>query len=363
MVKSLATTGRFDHPVLAAESWWLREDRLTFPSQRGTAARARIGATHTAVSATSARTPRPLLITGGNGTLGVAFGRLARERGLPHLRLGRRDLDITDGPAVQRWLRTVRPWAVVNSAGWVRVDDAEHDPAGCMRDNADGAECLAQSCAELGIPLVTFSSDLVFGGSPASRPLVESDPVDPCNTYGRSKADAERRVLHAAPDALVIRSSAFFGDWDDWNFVSRTLATLHSGGRASAPNDAVVSPTYVSDLGHAVLDLLIDGERGVWHVANRGALSWLELAQLAAEQAGLDASRIDPCTGPDIGWHAPRPAFAALASERATLLGGLDDALARYTRSRAWERVARLYPDTHITGLPHESAASTLSMR
>jgi dTDP-4-dehydrorhamnose reductase len=160
-----------------------------------------------------------------------------------------------------------------------------------------------------------------------------------------------------------VRSSAFFGDWDDWNFVSRTLATLHCGARALAPNDAVVSPTYVSDLGHAVLDLLIDGASGIWHVANAGALSWLELAQLAADHAGLDASRIDACSGPDIGWHAPRPAFAALSSERASLLPPLDDALSRYTRSRAWERVAHMYLDSQINPLPQSPAASTLSMR
>ena len=360
MVRALATKGHYDHPALVAEPWWKRSDRLAFPPRRGTAPRSSIDVPLTAGGA--ARVPRPLLIAGGNGTLGQAFGHLARERGLPYLSLSRRDLDINDTDVAMRWLRTVRPWAVVNGAGWVRVDDAERDPDGCMRDNADGAECLAIACAELGIPFVTFSSDLVFGGS-ALRPYVESDAPDPCNIYGRSKVDAERRVLSAAPGSLVVRSSAFFGDWDDWNFVSRTLATLHCGARALAPSDAVVSPTYVRDLGHAVLDLLIDGESGIWHVANAGALSWLELAQLAADHAGLDPSRIDACNGADIGWHAPRPSFAALTSERATLLPPLDDALARYTRSRAWERVAHMFLDSHTKHLPHASAASSLSMR
>lgn len=227
-----------------------------------------------------------------------------------------------------------------------------------MRINADGAECVAQACCDAGIPFVTFSSDLVFGSDNA-RPFVESDSVDPRNVYGHSKAEAERRVLAISRDALVVRSSAFFGDWDDWNFVSRTLATVHAGGRAIAPTDAVVSPTYVTDLGHAVLDLLIDGARGVWHVANAGAVTWLELAQQAAERAGLDGSMIERCQSIDIGWSAPRPAYAALGSERATLLGSLDDALKRYARSRAWTRVARTHAAT-LTGKPN---VPTLSMR
>ncbi|HYW33496.1 MAG TPA: sugar nucleotide-binding protein [Gemmatimonas sp.] len=368
MVRALAATGQYDHPVLTAESWWKRTDRLAYPPHRGTTPRVSVdpGMIRT-TGAPRATSPRPLLITGGSGTLGVAMGRLAKERGLRHIRTGRQDLDITDESVITEWIDSTRPWAVVNTAGWVRVDDAEGDPDACMRSNVEGAECIARACARAGIPFVTFSSDLVFGGDPTDsagggdthRPLVESDRVDPLNVYGRSKVEAERRVLAAAPDALVVRSSAFFGDWDDWNFVSRTLASLHAGNRAVAPTDAIVSPTYVTDLGHAVLDLLIDGESGVWHVANAGAFTWLELVQHAAERAGLDPERIDPCQGADIGWSAPRPAYAALTSERATLLGSLDNALARYARSRAWERVARAHPDAFI----HKSAASTLSVR
>ncbi|MGI4881446.1 MAG: hypothetical protein ACRYG4_28625 [Janthinobacterium lividum] len=38
-----------------------------------------------------------------------------------------------------------------------------------------------------------------------------------------------------------------------------------------------MSPTYIPDLVDATLDLLIDGEVGVWHLSNPGRVSWLEL--------------------------------------------------------------------------------------
>ncbi len=71
-----------------------------------------------------------------------------------------------------------RPWAVINAAGYVRVADAEGDPERCFRENAEGALILAQACADLGIPFITFSSDLVFDGR-LGRPYRESDPVTP----------------------------------------------------------------------------------------------------------------------------------------------------------------------------------------
>src|SRR5678815_5167077 len=99
------------------------------------------------------------------------------------------------------------PWALVNTAGYVLVDEAEANASLCQRENDTGPVCLAKACASRGLPLVTFSSDLVFDGE-KSEPYVESDAPSPLNVYGTSKADAEERVLEELPGALVIRTSA-----------------------------------------------------------------------------------------------------------------------------------------------------------
>jgi dTDP-4-dehydrorhamnose reductase len=338
LIRALASGARYEHPALAAEPWWTRADRLEYPSRRGTLA-------HSPLSApaiiTSPRPPRrPLLVVGAAGTLGVAFRRLARQRGLVAVALTRQELDITDAAAIAAQLDTVRPWAIVNAAGWVRVDDAEHQRDACTRANVAGAEALAHAAAARDLPFCTFSSDLVFGGS-VSRPFLESDRTAPANWYGQSKALAERRVRRAHEGALVVRTSAFFGDWDDHNFVTRALARVQQGEETLAPHDAVVSPTYVTDLVHGALDLLIDGERGIWHLANVGACSWFDLARTAARIAGLDHAAVQPCRSREIGWVAPRPAYSVLGSERATLLAPLEEALTRHLRARAWERLSR----------------------
>jgi dTDP-4-dehydrorhamnose reductase len=213
------------------------------------------------------------------------------------------------------------------------VDDAEREHERCRRENAIGPAVLAEACAERGISLVTFSSDLVFDGK-GRRPYVESDPVGPLNVYGRTKAEAETRVLELFPSALVIRTSAFFGPWDMHNFVTIALRLLSAGEPFTAADDAVVSPTYVPDLVNASLDLLIDGERGVWHLANVGALTWLELARRAAALGGVGRGRLIGCPTAALGLAAPRPAYTALGSERGTLLPDLDDALRRYGHER-----------------------------
>ena len=222
---------------------------------------------------------------------------------------------------------------MANTAGYVRVDDAEREAERCRRENADGPAGLAEACARQGIGLVTFSSDLVFDGA-LGRPYVESDPVNPINVYGRTKAEAERRVVAANPAALIVRTSAFFGPWDAYNFVAIALRELAAGRPFVAMSDGVASPTYVPDLVHTSLDLLIDGERGVWHLANVGAVSWLDFARHAAALAGVPTDRLVGRPTAELGLAAPRPPTTPLASERGTLLPPLEDALERFVEER-----------------------------
>jgi len=317
MVRGLATEGTWHHPVLETPGWWAR------PECRPYGVGTRVPAATTAAA-------RPIVVTGATGTLGRAFARVCEERGLAFRLLRRGELDIADPASVARALDALRPWAVVNTAGYVRVDDAEADAARCLRENTTGAARLAAACAERGIALATFSSDLVFDGA-ATCPYVESDAPAPLCVYGTSKLEAEREVLAAHPDALVARTSAFFGPWDRYNFLYAVASTLREGRVFRAPADGVVSPTYVPDLVHASLDLLVDGERGVWHLANVGAVSWADFARLGAVRCGLDPALVEDCETSALGFAAKRPRYSVLDSERARLLPSLDDAIARFT--------------------------------
>lgn len=276
------------------------------------------------------KTARPLLIAGATGKLGQAFARMCDLRGLPYYLLSRHEMDITDRMAVEVALQETRPWAVINATGYARVDDAERKNDVCRASNVEGPALLAKACAHYGISLLSFSSALVFDGAQDERPYVESDTVAPLNAYGRSKAEMEMRVFKTLPAALVVRTGPLFGQSDDSNFVTSALRALEQGQTFAAADDALVSPTYLPDLVHTALDLLIDGESGLWHLANRGAMTWADLARQAANLHGLDASRVEGRPQESLGWKAPRPRFSAIESERAWLMPPLEDALARY---------------------------------
>jgi dTDP-4-dehydrorhamnose reductase len=329
MLRDLAAGREHEHPVLDSPGWWRRLDRLCYtPVARRTHA---LPATIQGVRVKGERS-RALVITGANGTLGKAFARICKQRGLSYHLLTRQEMDIADPASVNEALEQYQPWAVINAAGYVRVDDAEREPELCYRENALGPETLAAACARRRVALLTFSSDLVFGGTKRS-PYIESDAPAPLNVYGSSKAQAEKRVLEELPAALVVRTSAFFGPWDEHNFVAAALSSLSEGRIFPAADDLYVSPTYVPDLVQASLDLLIDGECGIWHLANSGEVTWAELARRVATLSGLDASRVEALSEKSLKLIAPRPVYSALGSERGPLLlPSLEDALSRYLR-------------------------------
>lgn len=321
MVRALAAGQRPAHPFLASPGWWRRSVRLTYPARRIERA------TTTRIRRSSVTTPAPILITGAAGMLAQAFTQDCRRRGLAFQALRRHQLDIVDRAAVEAALERFRPWAVINAAGSGPAPDAEVDPERCQRDNCAGAGIVAELCARHGVGLLALSSDLVFDDVRRVQ-HVESDTVAPRSLFGSSKAAAEARILETHPGALVIRSGPCFGSLDGRCFAAVILQVLAAGRRLFCANDNRVSATYLADLVHAALDLLIDGERGIWHLANDGPLTWAEIARHTARAAGFDPGAVIGCPAADLAGECP--AHSALASERGQILPPLHSALSRY---------------------------------
>lgn len=323
------------HPILQVPGWWKRPQRFVYGIAVDENGEATPRSTRDQVS--FRREPfngvRPLLISGGNGTLGRAFARICEARGIEYCSLSRAEFDIADRHSVHKALFRLQPWAIVNAAGYVRVDDAETDRLRCFRENVEGPVILATECSQRDIQFVTFSSDLVFEGA-QNRPYVESDATNPLNYYGVTKLEAEHRVLAAMPSALLVRTSAFFGPWDPHNFVTVALRELQARRPFLAAADTAVSPTYVPDLVNSCLDLLIDGENGIWHLANAGSISWASFAIKSAEGAGISPDTLRECSFHELKLPAKRPLYSALGSERALLLPPLEDALRRFLSER-----------------------------
>ena len=322
VIRSLIQEQKYSHPVLEHKGWWQRDIRFIYEK---------------AFKSKSALPDHfnspPVLIIGKRGTLGKAFGKICGFRSINFKLLSREDVDITNELQIEEAIKKYNPWAIINAAGFVRVDDAETEIEKCFNDNSKAAYLLASACKKYGIQLMTFSSDLVFDGN-KKEPYLEGDKINPLNIYGRSKAEAESLILNTNPDSLIIRTSSFFGPWDEYNFVTNVVNTLSANNNFVAASDIFISPTYVPDLVNASLDLLIDNEKGIWHITNKGKITWANLARKVSDKAGLDTDLIEEQPAEFLNWRAARPKYSVLKSEKGIVLPTLDNALMRYFDER-----------------------------
>ena len=281
-----------------------------------------------------------LLVAGARGMLGHDVCRAGERAGHEVLAVDLPELDIADAAAVRALLAAEEPRALVNCAAWTDVDGAETHRAQAHAVNVDGAGVLARAAAQAGVPLVHVSTDYVFDGvAPRDAegrpcPYVESDPVGPRTVYGQTKLEGEREVLAASPRHTVARTAWLYGV-DGRNFVDTMLRLADEREAVQVVNDQIGSPTWSGHLAPALLGLLERGVSGLVHLTGGGVVSWHGFAVEIFRQAER-ACRVEAVTSAQMARPAPRPAWSALASERADVLPMPDwrEGLAGYLAAR-----------------------------
>jgi dTDP-4-dehydrorhamnose reductase len=272
-------------------------------------------------------------ILGGSGLLGKAL--MSNWTGGVVTGLSSRDADIRDAQRVRQVVQETRPEWIVLAAAYTDVDGCESNPELAFAVNCDGAVNVAMAARESGARLLFLSSDYVFDGR-KTTPYEGDDCRNPQSVYGRTKAEAEIRLLDLMPDCCIVRTSWLFGVGGKC-FPDTILKLAASRPALDVVNDQRGCPTYVVDLAGAITQLCRKGAAGVVHATNSGDCTWFEFAQRIVRSAGL-ATTVRPVSSQQMARPAPRPAYSVLSPVRLQALGiempSWHDALRRYLEQR-----------------------------
>jgi len=272
-------------------------------------------------------------IFGASGLLGQA---LTKEwQGDSVTGLSSRDADIRDEKRVQTLVQEQRPDWIVLAAAYTDVDGCESNPELAFTVNRDGAANVAKAAKMRGARLLFLSSDYVFDGEKRS-PYKTDDPRNPRTVYGRSKAEAEIRLLQLLPDCCIVRTSWLFGTGGKC-FPDTILKLAASRPAIDVVDDQRGSPTYAVDLSQAITQLCRKNAEGIVHATNTGDCTWFEFAQEIVRASGLE-TKVRPVSSEKMARPARRPAYSVLSPERLQRLGiatpSWQDALQRYLKAR-----------------------------
>jgi dTDP-4-dehydrorhamnose reductase len=241
------------------------------------------------------------LVTGGCGTLGRVLVTRAPARGW--------DVRATwfDRPPVDEaeWVQLdVRDAAAVRSAVAgcdAVVHTAYRQGTDAWSTNVDGSAAVAAAARDAGARLVHVSTDSIFDGRKGR--YREEDPAAPVNDYGRSKAEAERRVAEIYPAATLARTSLIYGGLEPG--PQELLA--REGTRFFV--DELRSPVHAGDLADAILDLIPLDVAGPLHLGGADDVDRYTFAvMLGADPARIERGHTRPDRAPDITMDSSRAA-------------------------------------------------------
>ncbi|MBD3236662.1 MAG: UDP-glucose 4-epimerase GalE [Candidatus Eisenbacteria bacterium] len=148
-----------------------------------------------------------VLVTGGAGYIGSVAAEMLIEAGhavvvLDNLSRGHRAAvppeatlrigDIRLQQEVAGLLRSEKVDCVMHFAASSLVGESMEHPGDYFDNNVIGILRLLEAMRETGIDRIIFSSTAATYGEPRQIPIRESDPVEPTNPYGESKAISER---------------------------------------------------------------------------------------------------------------------------------------------------------------------------
>ncbi len=253
-----------------------------------------------------------ILITGCNGQLGNEMQLLEKEHPQhTFFNTDVQELDITNKPAVMRFVVDNAIDGIVNCAAYTAVDKAEENQQLCGLLNSLAPAFLAEAIEQRGGWLIQISTDYVFDGT-NHLPYVETDPVCPNSTYGRTKLAGEQEAQRACHHTMIIRTAWLYSTFGN-NFVKTMLRLGREREQLGVIFDQIGTPTYARDLAAAIFAAIEQGVKpGIYHFSNEGVTSWYDFTKAIHRLAGITQCHVRPLHTAEYPTPAARPHYSVL---------------------------------------------------
>jgi len=172
--------------------------------------------------------------------------------------------------------------AVVHFAAYSLVGESMTDPLKYYGNNVGGTQVLLTSMVAHHIDKIVFSSSAATYGEPIHTPILETDPSNPTNTYGATKAAMEQMFKWTAlAHGLRYVSLRYFNACgampggaigEDHRPESHLIPIVLQAANGTRPNIAVYGTDYPTRDGTCVRDYIHIDDLAAAHVLALRAL-------------------------------------------------------------------------------------------
>lgn len=220
-----------------------------------------------------------VLVAGANGQVGRSL-QARVPNGIDLVALPSTQLDITSQASISKAFKEHKPAVLINAAAYTAVDKAEVEEEEARAANASGPKLLAQACKENNTFFVHISTDYVFDGN-ADLPYKETDPINPINIYGKTKAEGEQAIMRSGARYAILRTSWVFSEYGK-NFLKTMVQLGQQQTRLNIVFDQMGAPTYAGHIADAIYTIIKNKDKiesEIFHFTGNQITSWMDFAK------------------------------------------------------------------------------------
>ena len=220
-------------------------------------------------------------------------------------------LDINNTESLRALLRKVQPEVVINCIGMTNVDLCEQLPEKCWELNCWQPYLVAQECRAQSIKYVHVSTDHFLNLSRVK--LKEHDIPKALNQYGFSKLNAEKFILLANKESIVVRSNFFhFNLNTPRTFLDILVKNIRNKKTSYSFSDVVFTPISTFLLATYIEKLVDIDFSGIINISGSETLSKFEFHDAVLREMNTLTGFHLPALVDSIKLHASRPSYMAL---------------------------------------------------
>ena len=220
-------------------------------------------------------------------------------------------LDTTDAESFRYLLGKIKPDVVINCVGMTNVDLCEQFPEKCWELNCWQSLILAQECKAQSIKYVHISTDHFLNLSRVK--LKEHDIPTALNQYGLSKLNAEKFILLANKESLIVRSNFFhFNPNTPRTFLDILVKNIRNKKTSYSFSDVVFTPISTFLLATYIEKLVDIDFSGIINISASEILSKFEFHDAVLKEINTLTGFHFPALLASIKLHASRPSYMAL---------------------------------------------------
>lgn len=212
-------------------------------------------------------------------------------------------------------IKEIKPTYIVHTAGITSVDECEKLQKDCYGINVSLAQKLATISKFLEIKFTHISTDHLYDGKKSFYD--EKENTFPLNWYGRSKAEAEKKILKENKNSLIIRTN-FYG-WGNYNKVSISdwvINSLEKQNSINAFNDVHFTPIIIDELINCIYRLWHLNSTGIYNIVTNERISKFKFSCEIAKIFKFNMNLIKESSISDSGLLANRPKDMSLSNKK-----------------------------------------------